>query len=71
MKIAVKSYDLFNYLSVFEVVEWRGEFVYRTRDTGKFIRACEQKKLDSKKYIAISISTKLLKMDEVELELFL
>lgn len=65
----VKSYDAFNYLEVFKIVEMRDGLVYKTKTTGKYIRMHDAGKLDPKVYVTSSISTRLLRQDEFEIEL--
>lgn len=70
MRIKIKSYDAFQYLSVFEIIEWQEGCIYKTRDTHKYILAKDKDKLDPETYMTTSISTRLTKLEEFEIELF-
>lgn len=68
-KIKVKSYNAFQYLSVFEIIEWREGCIYKTKDTNKCIHSKDKDKLDQQKYTTTSLSTSLTKLNEFEIEL--
>lgn len=69
MKITIPSYDAFMYLEVWEITEWRDGLVYKTKSTGMYISYKDEQKLDKRKYTTSSISTRLLRQANIELEL--
>jgi hypothetical protein len=65
----IKNYEVFDYLEVFKVTEFRAGTIYDAVSTGKYIHSKDAKFLPMN-YIARSVSTKLLQQTEIEIEIF-
>lgn len=63
----IPSYDCFKFLEVFEITERRDGAIFKTKRTGKYIKA-EQAPLLPKNFTAVSISTELMKQQFMELD---
>lgn len=67
----VMPWELYKFLEVFQVVEWAGNTIKRTKTTGKYIYKKDEYRLDAKKFTTTSPSTKLTSAkDVVELDMF-
>ena len=70
MKVQVERCDLYLYSEVWEILKWKDGFIYKTRTTGKYVRSPWENP-DTNKWVASSVSTKLLNgIGKIELELF-
>lgn len=65
----IKSYDSFQYRSVWKILEMKDGCIFRTENTNLFIRAEDESRLPSN-YKTSSISTSLTKLDSFNIEMF-
>jgi hypothetical protein len=59
----VEPYNLYLYCEVWEVLEWRGNQVFKTKSLKAYVPA-DYKNPDPKRYLFSSVSTDLLKSKE-------
>lgn len=68
-RIKIHNYQSIKYREVFEILEWKGSQIYRTKSTGLHIHVDDARLLDSQKYAPCTVSTVLTALPSFEIEI--